>query len=103
VTAARRAFVAALLPLAPAAAAFTVEVGEIVTLMQVEVLATALERSAVVRIINRDDVVASCELIIDTGPDEYARRVQVAPGDTRIVTQAIRPETQRVRIRGACR
>jgi hypothetical protein len=91
------------LALAPAAGAFTVEVGEIVTLLDVEVMATALDRSAIVRVINRAGVPASCTLILDTGPEEYERRVDVPPGDDRVFTRAIRPETQKVRIRGTCR
>ena len=93
----------ALLAFAAGTHAFTVEVGEIVGLLDIEVTATALDRSAVIKVVNHDTVAAECELIIDSGPDEQVRRVVVPASGSRLVTQAIRPSTQRVRIRGTCR
>jgi hypothetical protein len=93
---------ATLLAVAPAALAFTVEVGEIVGLRDVEVTATALDRSTVLKLVNRESTAADCELRIDSGPDERVRRVIIPPLSTKIVNQSIRPNTQRVRISGSC-
>lgn len=87
---------------APAAVAFTVEVGEIVTLLPVQVQATALDRAVVVRVINAGDSPASCELVLDTGPEELTRRIDIPPGEVRVLNRAVRPTTQKVRIRGTC-
>jgi hypothetical protein len=94
---------AALLAVVPAALAFTVEVGEIVGVRDIEVTATALDRSAVLKLINRESTAAECELSIDSGPDERVRRVIIPPLSSKVVSQSIRPNTQRVRISGSCR
>ena len=88
---------------APGAWGFPVEVGQVASLLDVEVTATALERSAVIKVVNRDTVTAECELRIDSGPDEQLRKVRVPPASSKVITQNIRPNTQRVRIEGVCR
>jgi hypothetical protein len=104
---ARRARIATLLSLlavAPGVPAFTVEVGEIVGIHSVEVSATALDRAALLELVNHDpSAAAECELHIDSGPEERVRRVSIPPHGSRIVTQSVRPDTQRVRVSGICR
>jgi hypothetical protein len=79
-----------------------VEVGEVTTLLDVEVTGTALDTAVLLRIINRDAGPADCELVIDTGPEELKRRAIVPPGDSKVITQRVRPSTQRVRVSGTC-
>jgi hypothetical protein len=92
----------ALLSAAPAAPAFTIEVGEIIGIHSVEVTATALDRSAVLKLVNHDSAAAECELHFDTGPEDRVRRVSIPPLGSRLVMQSIRPSTQRVRVSGVC-
>ena len=100
----RTAIILSLLAVAPGAFAFTVEVGDIAGIHSVEVTATALDRAALLKLVNRDgSVTAECELHIDSGPEERVRRVSIPPLGSRIVSQSIRPSTQRVRVSGVCR
>jgi hypothetical protein len=102
----RAAVLLSLLTVAPGALAFTVEVGEIIGFHSVEVTATALDRAALLKLVNHDgSAAAECELHIDSGPEERVRRVSIRPLGSRIVSQSIRSSTQRVRVRvsGVCR
>jgi hypothetical protein len=103
VTAARKLALAALCAAAPCASAFTVEVGEVIGLLDIEVTATALDAAVVLKIVNHEPVAAECELRIDSGPEEQLRRVLIGPLEQKVVTQRIRPSTQRVRVDGVCR
>ena len=100
----RIATLLSLLAVTPGALAFTVDVGEIVGIHSVEVTATALDRAALLKLVNHDPSTAvECELHIDSGPEERVRRVSIPPHGSRIVNQSVRPSTQRVRISGICR
>ena len=93
---------AALLAAAPCALAFTVELGEIVGLRNIEVTATALDRAVLIKLLNRESADAACELHIDSGPEERVRRVLLKPLGSKVLSQSIRPNTQRVRVSGTC-
>jgi hypothetical protein len=93
---------AALFAAAPGASAFTVEVGEIVGVRNIEVTATALDRAVLIKLLNRESSDAACELHIDSGPEERVRRVLLKPLGSKVLSQSIRPNTQRVRVSGSC-
>ena len=93
----------AFLALSPCALAFNVEVGEIVGVRDVEVTATALDRAAVLRIVNNESTMVECELHFDSGPQDRVRRINVPPLATKVINQAIRPDTIVVRVSGSCR
>jgi hypothetical protein len=98
----RRLLPLLVLTCAPAAGAFTIELGDIAALLDVEVRATALDRAAVLQVINHDDTAVTCELHFDSGPGQAVRRLLVPPHTSKILRQNIRPDSQRVRIYGAC-
>jgi hypothetical protein len=93
---------AALLAAAPFAFAFTVELGEIVGVRNIEVTATALDRAVLIKLVNRENADAQCELHIDSGPEERTRNVLLKPLGSKVLSQSIRPNTQRVRVSGTC-
>jgi hypothetical protein len=68
----------------------------------IEVTATALDRSVVLKLVNPESTAAECELRIDSGPDERVRRAIIPPLSSKVVSQSIRPNTQRVRVSGSC-
>lgn len=85
------------------AAAFVVEIEEVVGGRDVHLQPASIGDRAIVRIFNTDEQPLRCELVFDFGPDEKARRVEVPPQSTRTVTVAVRrASTQRVRIRALC-
>jgi hypothetical protein len=88
--------------LAPAAGAFTVELGDIARLSPLEVRATALDRAAVLQLINHGDRAVDCEFHFDTGPEQSVRHISVPPLSSRILRQNVRPDSQRVRVTGSC-
>jgi hypothetical protein len=87
---------------APRAGAFTIEVGDIAGLEDVEIRATALDRAAVLQLVNHDDSAVECELHFDSGPEEAVRRIRLPPLSSKILRQNIRPDSQRVRVWGSC-
>jgi hypothetical protein len=91
-----------MLALAPCAAAFTIEIGEIVGVRNVEFSATALDRAAVLQIVNHESTVVECELHFDSGPQDRVRRINIPPLSTKTVNQSIRPDTLKVRVSGSC-
>ena len=95
-------FAVVILAAAPCASAFTVELGEIVGVRTVEVTATAIEGAVLIRLVNRESAGVTCELHIDSGPEERVRRVLLKPLASKVLSQTIRPNTQRVRVRGIC-
>ena len=95
-------FALGLLAAAPCASAFTVELGEIVGLRDVDVTATAIDRAVLIKLVNRESTALECELHIDSGPEERVRRVLLEPLASKVLSQSIRPNTQRVRVGGSC-
>ena len=92
-----------LLLLSSFASAFNIEVGEIVGLREIEVTATALDRAAVLRIVNHESTTVACELHFDSGPQDRVRRINIPALSTKVVNQSIRPDTIVVRVSGSCR
>jgi len=82
--------------------AFNVEVGEIVGVRDVAVTATALDRAAVLRIVNNESTMVECELHFDSGPQDRVRRINIPPLSTKVINQAIPPDTIVVRVSGSC-
>jgi len=95
-------FAVGLLAAAPCASAFTVELGEIVGVRDVEVTATAIDRALLIKLVNREPTALQCELHIDAGPEERVRRVLLEPHASKILSQTVRSNTQRVRVSGSC-